>query len=140
MLFLHFRQILVFFPSLVITNPTLTPLLHLEQKNKTLAASIGALYRTTCPFSPIFFGLTFLAIIFIPSTTILSSLENTCSTFPFFPRSLPVIIFTMSFFLIFIISKAPLGLMKLFLQNLYYVILLQLDQKYAFLLFLWFLD
>src|SRR3989338_2554602 len=54
------------------------------------------------PFWPCFFCLIFFFFIFIPSTIIFSSAGITLATLPVLPLSLPVIIFTISPFFIFI--------------------------------------
>src|SRR3989344_2282076 len=96
---LHFLHIRTFFPSFCNWYPTRRPRPQVEQNNNTFEALRGALYLTTCPFSPWRFGLTFFTRRFNPSMTTFPAFGITSSTFPFFPLSLPETNITVSPFL-----------------------------------------
>jgi hypothetical protein len=100
MIALHFLHTLSFFVPLIFV-PIRVGLWHEGHTSKTFEACIGRGTSTICPFSFCVLGRACFLNMFNPSTTILPARESTLITLPLFPASFPVVIFTMSPFLIF---------------------------------------
>lgn len=122
----HFLQTLTFFFlvlssliffSMCLCATLLVTLLHLGHTGTKLEISTAAGNSTLCPASPCLWGRRCFTKIFKPSTLALLSLGKTCNTLPVLPLSFPVVICTLSPFLIFHIFNVNWLLVIGYLEN-----------------------